>query len=236
MIDGAVKKRILDEAYSRGVAKARETGALEGLLDAMASIVVPDSMGAEEYQSYKAGYHDYMTGKIADKSPRPTKPEVRLSDLEKAWYGLCNNSEFIRPEVVRRYSELLLASGNPAALTVGLSDFANSSCPTCAAEGHYKIHFLGRLKHPECGTEWYMGPGGYIGFQLASALHTGLRAGGSMKEDSDRKGERGGWIGGVVGFMMAAVFRLALAIVLIPIQAIVSLSQGKANSPHAAKS
>ena len=226
------KKQTMDEAYGRGVAKARETGALEGLLDAMASLVVPDSMGVEEYQSYRKGYSDYMTGKIADKSPSPKKPEIRLSDLEKAWYGLCNNSEFISREVVRRYSELLGASGNTVALVVGLSNFTDTACPTCAAEGQYKIHFLGRLKHPECGTEWHMGPGSYIGFQLASVFHTGIRAGGSMKEDSDRKGERGGWIGGIVGFMMAAVFRLALAVVLIPIQAVVSLNQGKAKGAN----
>lgn len=228
MFDDATKKRRLEEAYLKGVAKARDTGALEGLMDAMASIILPDSMGTEEYQSYKKGYQDFTTGKIADKSPQMRRADIRLSDLEKAWYGLCNNSEFIRPEVVRRYSELLSASGNSVAVVVGLSDFTNTACPRCAGDGHYKIRFLGRLKHPECGTEWHMGPGGYIGFQLASVFHTGARAGGSMKEDSDRKGESGGWIGGVVGFMMAAVFRLGLAIVLIPIQAIVSLSQGKA--------
>jgi hypothetical protein len=193
----------------------------------MADLVIPDSMGTEEYQSYKRGYRDYMTGKIEDKSPAPKKPEVRLTDLEKAWYGLCNNSEFIRPEIVRRYSELLLARGNTAAIAVGLSDFSATTCPHCAAAGQYKIHFLGQLSHAECGTKWYMGPGSYIGFQLASVFHTGIRAGGGMKDDSDRKGERGGWISGIVGFMMAAVFRLALACILIPIQAIVSLSQSK---------
>jgi hypothetical protein len=231
-VSSDVKKRHMEEPYARGIAKARETGALEGLLDSMASLVVPDSMGVEEYQSYRKGYSDYMTGKIADKSPSPKKLEIPLGALEKAWYGLCNNSEFISREVVRRYSELLKASGNTVAIVVGLRDFADSRCPTCAADGQYKIHFLGRLKHPECGTEWYMGPGSYMGFQLASVFHTGIRAGGGMKEDSDRKGERGGWIGGIVGFMMAAVFRLALAVVLIPIQAVVSLSQGKPKSAN----
>jgi hypothetical protein len=63
-------------------------------------------------------------------------------------------------------------------------------------------------------------------------VHTGIRAGGSIKDDSDRKGERGGWVAGVLGFTMAAVFRLALAVVLIPIQAIVSLSQSKPDEPQ----
>lgn len=57
-----------------------------------------------------------------------------------------------------------------------------------------------------------------------------------MNDESDRKGERGGWISAVVGFLMAAVFRLALAVVLIPIQAIVSLSQAKPQKASAAGS
>jgi hypothetical protein len=222
------KQRKLEEAYGKGIAKARETGALEGLLEAMGELVVPDSMGTEEYQSYKKGYHDVMIGKVKGKSTaRLPEKEVSLTALEKAWYGLCNRNDFIYPEVVRRYRDQLYALGKHVTVTIGLHDFTEAQCPKCTEPGYYKIHFLGQLKHPECGTGWYMGPGGYIGFQFASVFHSGIQAGGSMKEDSDRKGQSGGWISGIFGFLFVAILRAALAFVLIPIQAVVSLSQSK---------
>lgn len=149
------------------------------------------------------------------------------SDLEREWYGLCNRNDYLEQPVVESFTQRLNAAGKHVAVTIGLHDFHETPCARCGASGHFKIHFLGELHHPKCGRKWYMGPGSYIGYQLSSVVHTGMRAGGSMKEDSDRKGERGGWVSGVVGFMMAAVFRLALAVVLIPIQLIVSLSQSK---------
>jgi hypothetical protein len=73
-----------------------------------------------------------------------------------------------------------------------------------------------------------MGPGGYIVFQIGQVFHSGIRAGGSMKDDADRKGDRsGGIVYGIFAFLFVAVFRAALAVVLIPIQAIVSLTQTK---------
>jgi hypothetical protein len=49
-----------------------------------------------------------------------------------------------------------------------------------------------------------------------------------MKDDADRKGDRsGGIINAIFGFLFVAIFRAALAVVLIPIQAVVSLAQSK---------
>jgi hypothetical protein len=232
MFDSAeVKKRKMEEAYARGVEKARSTGAVEGFLDSMASLVVPDSMGTDEYQAYQAGYKDFA-GKVKRNNP-PAQPEVPLDALEKAWYGLCNSSEFIPEETVRYYREQLFARRKHVTQMIGLSDFSEGCCPRCpSAAGHYTIHFLGQLKHPDCGTEWYIGPGSYIAFQLASIFHSGARAGGAMKSESDRKGEGGvGWLHAILGFLFVGICRAMLACVLIPIQAIVSLSQGnKASS------
>ena len=72
-----------------------------------------------------------------------------------------------------------------------------------------------------------MGTGSYIGFQISQIFHTGIRAGGSIKDDSDRKGERGGWIHGIFAFIFVGVFRAALAVVLIPLHAIFALCQAK---------
>jgi hypothetical protein len=49
-----------------------------------------------------------------------------------------------------------------------------------------------------------------------------------MKDDADRKGDRsGGIVNAIFGFLFVAVFRAALAVVLIPLQAVVSLAQSK---------
>ena len=225
---GDVKRRKLDAAYAKGIAKAQTSGVLDSLADGLSALVLPDSMGTEEYQSYQRGYHDAMKSGVKTKSA-PGKPdeEISIDALTKAWYALCNSSEFIREERAAYYRERLRARDDTVAFVIGLSDFSEGACPKCGASGQFKIHFLGQFKHPTCGTEWYMSPGRYIVFQLASVFHTGIRAGGSMKDDRDRNRKGDGWLMGILGFYFAAMFRLILAFVLIPIQAVVSLTQSK---------
>jgi hypothetical protein len=156
------------------------------------------------------------------------KPEVTISDLEKAWYGLCDSSKFISEEIGEHFVSRLKAAGKHAAVVVGLSKFTRQTCPKCGEQGQFKIQFLGHLEHPPCGHQWYVGPGSYIGFQFEQIFHTGIRPGGAIKEDADRKDDRaGGWIQGILVFLCVAVFRAVLAVALIPIQAIVSLNQAK---------
>jgi hypothetical protein len=177
------------------------------------------------------------SGRIAAKSatsaavpkiaPLPSTP-ILSSDLERSWYRLCSSSDFISAAAVDQYTGQLKATGNHAAIAVGLSDFSGETCAKCGAFGQFKIHFLGRLQHPDCGASFYIGPGAYMLFQLGQVFHTGIRAGGSMKDDADRKGDRsGGIINGIFGFLFVAVFRASLAVVLIPIQVVVSLTQSK---------
>ena len=223
------RKRKLQEAYGKGVEKARQTGALEDFMDAMATLVLPDSMGTEEYQSYKQGYHDYMSGKIKRQASASTKLEkpIALDASEKAWYGLCNTSEFIPEEIVSYYRDRLFANGHQVAFVIGLSDFTEHLCPQCGAQGQFKIHFLGRLNHPRaCGWEGYMKTGSYIGHQLAQVFHTGIRAGGAMHNDAKKKpNSNGAWIYGVLGFLFVAMFRIMVAVVLIPLHCIAALFQ-----------
>ena len=161
---------------------------------------------------------------VTHAEPRP----VLTSDLEKGWYRLCNSSDFIPQSTVEQYTDQLKATRNHVAIAVGLSDFTGETCPKCGSRGQFKIHVLGRLRHPDCSANWYIGPGSYILYQLGQIFHTGIRAGGSMKDDADRKGDRsGGIINAIFGFLFVAVFRAALAVVLIPIQAVVSLAQSK---------
>ncbi len=73
-----------------------------------------------------------------------------------------------------------------------------------------------------------MRTGPYIGHQVVQIFHIGIRAGGSAKDDADRKGDRGGgWILGILGFLFGTMFRATLAVVVIPIHIIVVLTQSK---------
>ena len=218
------KKRKLEAAYGKGMEKARQTGAVQGLTDSMASLVLPDSMGTEEYQSYRAGYNDYVSSEQSKRPASSFKETAPLDASEKAWYSLCDSSDFIPEEIASRYQEALFARGKHVTIVVGLRDFTQHTCPRCGARGHFKIHFLGRLRHSSCGWEGYMGTGSYIAFQFTRVIHSSIYAGGSMKDDADRKGDRaGGWMGGILAFVIVGEFRALLAIVLIPLHLVVSL-------------
>jgi hypothetical protein len=91
------------------------------------------------------------------------------------------------PSLLNRRQRIWKRSGTGSAT---VSDFHAHTCPKCGEQGQFKIHFLGRLEHPECHWTGYMGTGSYIGFQISQILHSGMRAGVGMKEDSDRKGDR----------------------------------------------
>ncbi len=217
------KKRKLEAAYGKGMEKARQTGAVEGFTDAMASLILPDSMGTEEYQSYRQGYHDYVSSEQAKGRASSPKEAAPLDASEKTWYALCNSSDFIPEEIVSRYQEALFARGKHVTIAVGLSDFTAHVCPRCVASGQFKTHFLGRLRHPSCGWTGYIGTGSYIAFQFAQTIHSGIRAGGSVKEDADKKGEKHSWVTGLFVFLFVGVFRAAAAVVLVPLHLHISL-------------
>jgi hypothetical protein len=77
-----------------------------------------------------------------------------------------------------------------------------------------------------------MPTGSYIGHQIIQIFHTGARAAGSMKGDSDKEGKGGGWIDGVVGFLFVTIARAGAAVILVPLHATVALFQP--NQPKAA--
>jgi hypothetical protein len=188
---------------------------------------------------FAAGYRDGTTGKkfnpVIGQVPqsKQTQPSRRsLSDLERAWYWLCDSSEFIALEIANQYTTALRAQGSTVAMVIGLSDFTDATCPRCGCRGQFKVHFLGRINHPACGWIGYMGTGSYIGHQLMQIMHSGYRAGGSMKNDADRKGDTsGGWVYGIFAFVAVAFYRALLAVVLIPVHMIVALSHPKETKP-----
>jgi len=217
------------DAYRAGYEKGRKEGLVGNTAEAIFGMMKDDPGG-----HYGAGYRDGAAGtKFNPPSEDVRKaPPVRkaagssLTPLEKQWYALCDGSAFIPKYMVDYFVAALKAQGSQVALVIGLSHFTGQACPKCKEEGQFKIHFLGRLEHPECQWSGYMGTGSYIGFQITQIFHSGIRAGGSMKEDSDNKGDRsGGWINGILVFLFVGIFRAMLAVVLIPLHTIVALCQ-----------
>jgi len=156
----------------------------------------------------------------------PLPPELPISDLEKAWYRLCDTSTFISDDRLQYFMSRLNAAGLQGAIVVGLSKFTGQTCGKCGEHGQFKIRFLGRLEHLSCGHQWYLGPGTYIGFQLQQILHTGMRASVAAKDNASRKGDRTGALAnGIFAFFFATVFRAVAAVALIPLHCIVALFQ-----------
>ncbi|MGA2269466.1 MAG: hypothetical protein ABSH44_13435 [Bryobacteraceae bacterium] len=221
-----------NEAYRAGYEKGRHDNIADAVADAFFGMLRDDPGGY-----YAAGYCDGARGrpfkvhgsKDATKPARKPNSPSLPSPLESQWYALCDGLEFIPKEIVDRFVGALNAAGSQVAAVIGLSPFTSHTCPRCGRSGHFRIHFLGRLTHPgACGWEGYMKTGSYIGHQIAQVFHTGIRAGGAMKDEADKKPDRSGsWMQGVLGFLFAAVFRAFAAVVLIPLHTIVALCQSE---------
>jgi hypothetical protein len=220
--------RAAGDVYREGYEQGRQDNFAGNVGEAMLGMLRDDPGGY-----YAAGYRDGAAGKKfnppSEKDPKAgLKPSAgpRASDAEKAWYQFCDMSEFISLDIAREFFERLKGTvGSMAAYYVGLHKFYQMDCPSCGVPGYFKAHFLGAVSHPACGARWYVSPGAYIGYQVADVYHSGLRAGGAMKHNADRKGDRASIVDGLIGFLFGVVFRGALAAALIPVQAVVSLSQ-----------
>lgn len=152
---------------------------------------------------------------------------MSLTKTAKEFYQYCNTHEFIPESVIEKFKTRLEQEDNLMVLSVGLEKFRDDRCPNCNATGLFKWHFLGKLKHPDCGWSWFVGPGAYTGAQLRSVFRTGMEIGAEIHSDAEKKGEKGGCIGAFFGFFIGLGFRLPFALLMIPIQAIVSLSQSR---------
>jgi hypothetical protein len=218
-----------EDAYRAGYEKGRKDNIVDNVGEAFSDMMRDDPGGY-----YGVGYRDGAAlrkfnphGDKESKPPSQKSAAVSLpSSLESQWYAICDGSEFISKETVDRWLTSLYAAGSHVAAMIGLNNFTGHICPRCSAPGHFKIHFLGSLNHPECGWSGYMKTGSYIGHQIAQIFHTGVRAGGALKEEADKKPERSGnWIYAIFGFLVVAVFRAAAAVVLIPLHTVVALFQ-----------
>lgn len=153
----------------------------------------------------------------------PLPPETPLSDLERTWNRVCDTSTFIPDDKVQYFVERLNSAKRHGTVILGLAGFTKQTCLKCGESGQFKIRLLGRIEHASCGQTWYIGPLTYTRFQFLQVLQAGVLVVGIAREDADREGDRtGGWVNGVFAFFLVTAFRAVLAVVLIPIQAIVS--------------
>lgn len=159
---------------------------------------------------------------------------MSLTQTEREFYSYCDSNDFVSADKIEEFRHKLEREGNVNTFSLALEKFTEGSCPNCSATGAFKWHFLGNLRHPNCGYAWYVEPGSYIGAQLRGVVHTGMSAGAGMS-DQEKESKAAGCMAGLLGFMFGAIFRLVFAVVMIPIQAIFSLTQKKPESKSAAK-
>ena len=150
-----------------------------------------------------------------------------LTVAQKEVYDYCDKNDFVSPEAIETFKKRLQVEGNVNTLAYALEKFEAAQCPACNAKGAYKWRFLGKLAHPTCKVSWYVSPGTYIVRSLKAVFRAGVGAGGEMGFAKDKKGESGGWFGFLFGFLFGIIFRGIFAVITIPIQAAVSLSQKK---------
>ena len=151
---------------------------------------------------------------------------MTLTPTEHELYDYCRNNDFVSQEKTEAFRQRLTQEGNPKSLAYALGDFIPGACTKCNASGMFKWHFLGKLTHPSCSKSWYVPPGTYIGRQLGAVFRTGGELAGGAISDAEKKGEKG-YAEGIFSFLIGATFRLVFAVLMIPIQAVVSLSQKK---------
>ena len=153
-----------------------------------------------------------------------------LTATQREVYAYCDKNDFVSADTIEEFKRRLEEENSVKTLSYALEKFVTGVCPKCGGAGAFKWHFLGKLRHPNCGWSWYVSPGTYIGAQLKGIFRTGMEIGGDVLADSEGKGESGGCLGAVFGFIMGVCFRLPFALLMMPIQAIVSLCQKKPGS------
>lgn len=147
---------------------------------------------------------------------------------ENEFFELCEKTNFISTETLARFKQELEREGNLSMLLACLDQyhFVSETCVKCHGTGVFKWGFLGKLAHPDCGWAWYVTPGMYIQEQLKEVFRSGFGAAGDARKDAKKKGESG-IIVMILSFVFGVFFRLVFAIIGIPIQIIVSLTQKK---------
>jgi len=101
-----------------------------------------------------------------------------------------------------------------------------AQCPNCGDTDWFEWKFLGRLKDPVCGHDWFVDVGTYTLQQIRAIFESARK---STKYMTSGVSGEGAWIGKLLGAFLGIVigiaFRLPFALFMIPIQAIVRQSR-----------
>lgn len=95
------------------------------------------------------------------------------------------------------------------------------TCPKCGAVGFFKVRFLGKLLHSDCGWTGYMDSGTYFLYQLKSAYISGFEF---TMIFQDEKKDGPGIIGILVSLLWGLFVRLPIGIVLLIINIILNIT------------
>lgn len=140
-------------------------------------------------------------------------------------FDLYEHGDFVPAEKIAELTRRLLETErNTTWMSICRAKWIGSVCPQCGAQGDYRSRFLGKLRHPGCGCSWYMSPGRYLLHQMKLAFNAGGGAATSAASDAERRGG-GGTGAGIVAFILGGLARMVIGLCLVPIQAVVSLSQ-----------
>lgn len=132
----------------------------------------------------------------------------------------CAENEYISLNMIESFSQRLEQEKKGKTLSKALREHIRGQCPDCGAAGAFKWHFLGQLKHPECGS-WYVGHGIYLRRQLRAVLKESVGA---------TLGSRGGCLEAIFSFFLVITIGIPLIVLLIPTRAIASFMQSKAKA------
>jgi hypothetical protein len=153
---------------------------------------------------------------------------MSLTNAQRRVYDYCGKNEFVSVQKIEEFSQELDGEGNLSTLSFALEKFRKGECPQCNAQGAFKWHFMGKHQHPECGASWYISPGAYAADQFKGVFRSGMGAAASAQADAEKKNDKaGGCLGVILGFFVVALYRLVFGVLMIPIQAIFSLTQSK---------
>lgn len=124
-----------------------------------------------------------------------------VANTQKELWSYCSANDFISKDKIADFQKRLTKEGNQDSLQYALEKYEPSLCPKCKADGAYKWHFLGKHTYSACNVSWYVDPGTYIVRSIKDIFRTGAEAGGEMGFTQNKKGESGGFIGFIFGFI-----------------------------------
>ncbi|GEM_PF-6523950 len=152
-----------------------------------------------------------------------------FSQLENELLQKTKNTDYFTLGEVENYKKQLEAEGNLKTFRYAFNKFIDEECPNCGVKGRFRYRIFGLLKHPQCSYSWYMKPSKYIILQLEKSFNAGESFAADLAYLAEKKGEKSSCLELIFSFIIGTLFRLVFAIISIPIQIILYLTNNKPN-------